>query len=362
MRRSLALLVLTGAIIGLVANRDARAEPRVEADPNKDYFVFPQVGEWVVLAAHYSGPEAKELAKQMAYKLRADLNYSAYVFVYVDEERKKQQDELDRAHAFAMKLMEQSGSQPVTIRRRTIRIEEEYGVLIGGWNDINAANTALKAIKAVDQAKVPRVVSAIGATTTDTIVDMLRDKNGMPVLDKNGQPQPVRYRLNPFAKAIVTRNPSLPKQQVARKADPMIQKLNENEDFSLLKNPRKYTLLVKEYIGASRIQNTTSENDEKGFLSTIGIGGNKEGEGLDKAALDAHVVAGWLRQAHFDAYALHGRTSSAVTIGGFDSPDDPAIGRVMTQIAELRQKLLAQTKMDPLQLYSTPIPVEIPRF
>ncbi len=168
-------------------------------------------------------------------------------------------------------------------------------------------------------------------------------------------------RLNPFATAIVTRNPSLEKIPMAKHVAPALKKFNADEEYSLLNCPQPYTLLVKEYTGATAVQTGVSSGKEGGFLSALGIGGNKAGETLAAAAHDAHELARGLRQLKFEAYVLHGRTSSIVTIGGFTNPDDPGARRVTQQLALVRQENLAKLMTDPMKLFPSPPLIEIPR-
>jgi len=79
-------------------------------------------------------------------------------------------------------------------------------------------------------------------------------------------------------------------------------------------------------------------------------------------ARDAHVLARYLRlKLHFEAYVLHTRTSSIVTIGGFEGPNDPGAERVAQQLAQLRQQVIAEKGSDLLQLYTPPLAMAIPR-
>jgi hypothetical protein len=60
-----------------------------------------------------------------------------------------------------------------------------------------------------------------------------------------------------------------------------------------------------------------------------------------------------LRKLEFDAYVLHTRTNSMVTIGGFDREDDPKMQQVAAHLARLN--------LGPLDLNTKPVPMEIPR-
>jgi hypothetical protein len=357
MRKALSLLVLS-VVLELVAAARGGAQ-HVDADPTKDYAVTEGAGPWMVLVATYTGPDRASLAKQMAYKIRADFNMPAYVYVYVDEERRRQREELDRANELAERMMRESGAIPTSLPRRTIRVNEQYGVLIGGWADPDAANAYnLVKIRTIPNEKLPQLYSAHGATTTDTYVEMVKDDKGRPILDASGQLQLRRLPVNPFSTTIVTRNPLI-KASAASKVDPALKKFNADEEYSLLNLPHdfKYTLLVKEYIGATSVERVSS-GKEGGFLSTLWNGGQKPGETLAAAARDAHELARWLRHLNFDAYVLHGRTSSIVTIGKFSESNDPGAVRVAQQYVQLRQKMVAS---DPLKLLPTAPMIEIPR-
>jgi hypothetical protein len=314
----------------------------------------------MVLVSYYTGPEAQVLARQMVYKLRAEHNLPAYVFEYIDQERKREKERLDNANRMARELMRESGSDPTGVRMMTIRVESQYGVMIGGWADVETANVAVKAIRAIPTP--PELVSTTGRTTTDTVIQAVLDDKGRPVKDANGETKYIRMRVNPFTTATVTRNPSLPPQHATQKADPILKKFNADEEYSLLNNPKPFTLLVKDYSGASEIQDNRDKKDN-GFLSAIGLGGNKPGDALNAAALQARAVAKALRECKFEAYVLHTRTSSAIMIGGFDSPTDPRIQRVMYDLEQLREATIRESKThyDPLQLYPRPPVIEVPR-
>jgi hypothetical protein len=357
-RKPLSLLVLTTVMGVLVLGRDAAAQ-RVEADANKEYVIFPEVGSWVVLVATYAGPDAQSLARQMVYKIRAELNYTAYVFAYVDKAAQEQQEEFDRVNKFAEEMMKQSGAVPVRLRKKSVRVERHYGVFVGGWNTIKEANTACKTIREIE--KPPDIRSASGATGYDTCIVMMRDSNGKPMVDADGEPKYMRGMMNPFWTAMVTRNPSLQHQQpVMRQADPALKKFNAEEEYSLLNCKGNYTLLVKDYTGTTILQNTSGTSNG-GFMAALGLGGNKPGDGLAAAAHDAHELARTLRQLNFDAYVLHGRTGSSVTIGSFVRQDDEAMQRVAQQLAQLKERMLAQIKSDPMQLYWPPRIVDVPK-
>src|SRR5438876_5290453 len=124
------LCALAGAL-ALVAIADRGiAGPRIEADPNKLYPITPEVGPWVISAANYMGPNARQLAQQVVYQLRRRDNLPAYFFDYSEEERKQLADYLkDRP------------------RPGKVRIQDQCGVLIGGFPDPDSARKMLSEVK-----------------------------------------------------------------------------------------------------------------------------------------------------------------------------------------------------------------------
>ena len=66
----------------------------------------------------------------------------------------------------------------------------------------------------------------------------------------------------------------------------------------------------------------------------------------------------------FDAYVLHTRTSSVVSVGGFAGPDDPEVERLRVRVGSLQRQIAAAatdpTKKDPLGLFPTPVPIMVP--
>jgi hypothetical protein len=80
--------------------------------------------------------------------------------------------------------------------------------------------------------------------------------------------------------------------------------------------------------------------------------GKKRGEMLNASALQAEEVARVLREMKFEAYVLHTRTGSVVSVGAFDQPDD---GRLLQL-----QRQLANLQLGPVQFFAQPMPMQVP--
>jgi hypothetical protein len=85
--------------------------------------------------------------------------------------------------------------------------------------------------------------------------------------------------------------------------------------------------VVKAYKGAATLESQTATTST---MSKWGLG-RKAGDVMTGNERAAHMAADVLRnkQLGFEAYVLHTDYNSYVTIGGFDSPDDPRLIQTM---------------------------------
>jgi hypothetical protein len=322
MKRS--LCALAGGLAFLAITLPCVAGPRVEADPNKLYPITLDVGPWVISAASYMGPNARQLAREVVFQLRRRDNLPAYFYDYSEEERKQLENY----------LKERRG------RPGHVRIQDQCGVLIGGFQDQDSARKMLADVKKL---KMP---------------DM-DNKNFDAIYNPNDSRI---YYMSPFANAFVTRNPTIPHAPQANpENDPALMSLNSNEELSLLKNKHPWTLVVKGYRGATTIQSGGSPSSS--FTDKL-FGGNKANDVLGASAATAHNLAEVLHSPKFgfEAYVLHTRNASFVTVGGFDSPDDPRLQETRGKLEQMRKVNMARAGgTDPLQLPEYFIPMRVPK-
>jgi hypothetical protein len=332
-----------GLALALVA-RVGLAEPPAELDPVNVYAVTPSAGAWMILAASYSGNDAKELCRQLVLQLRNKHHLPAYVFNLAVAERQRQiKEEEERMR---------QARPGVPFRPQHYHIEDHWAVLIGGFADINAANAALPGVRKLP---MPELKLAGDKLTCDVAQRFEPTGDGRAICQ--------RALISPFQKAMCVPNPTIPHQpRSPRKYDPVWEKLNSEEEYSLLRCHKKFTFAVKEYQGAKVIQ---SEGAPSGIAAALAwLSGKGNGQLLDAAGLQAHNLAEALHKLNFETYVLHTRTSSVVTIGGFDNPDGEQAQRVRQQIQTFQQQLASAWaptgKQDPLQLFPQPALIEVP--
>ncbi|MCA9065195.1 MAG: hypothetical protein KDA96_19135 [Planctomycetaceae bacterium] len=138
----------------------------------------------------------------------------------------------------------------------------------------------------------------------------------------------------PLSKAMLTVNPLLdPSELQSRSSDNLLATLNADMEYSLLKNKGKYTLVVASFSGKSLMQigHTLDSNESGKFEAAFG-------SNLDESFVQAWSLTEALRSAKkfgyeddYEAWVFHDRYRSVVTIGSFDSPNDPRLRTLATQ-------------------------------
>jgi hypothetical protein len=297
---------------------------------NDDIAVQPTCGEFMICLNWYSGTDAPQSARQLALELRGpDYNLkNVYVFTKGVEERKA---EIERIKAYVKKQQDDFAKlnldMETHIRVPVTRYEIQCAVLVGGYRDLESAHRALEQLKKCS-------------------AETLKDKNiplhsiGQVRFDKDGKPIGEAMGLvNPFTHALVVANPSVKAPEQPKGFTPdylgLLRALNENEPLSLLKCPKAYTLVVKQY---SMPASVDSKKSSSSMLEKLGLGGS--GNKVDAAAESAHNLATILngktfQKEHLTAWALHTKYCSYVTVGAFDDPQDPRIRFLQEELPKL---------------------------
>lgn len=331
------ILFLLAALALLAGMGRFYAQPAV--DP---LHITENVGPWMICVASYTDPKPSEsdpvprdsasvMAHDFATEIRAKNKIAAYVFNRGADERAKQQAEIN-------KLREKCPNG----RFRTIHIDEQFAVLIGGYKDMETAR------KELDKIKRWPMPSDKFCSTSGRIVPGKSD-NG----EKGWLVQQIKS--SPFSNAFVVRNPLAPPDATVSDApDPFLEKLNREEDFSLIHNcKRPWTLAVAVFQSPPTIKGTKATSS---FLDKLT--GRDPGEQLAASALNAHSLAEVLRKLGFEAYVLHTRYNSTVTVGGYESKDDRRLQQTAEAMMRHRDKLEPRIKP---QILSRPLPMEVPK-
>jgi hypothetical protein len=344
--------------VGLSAISTARAQsarspfaPAPDA-PSYKYAVTTEAGEWLICVQTFKGPQAQVMAEEMAELIRGrEYKLAAYLY---DRGRKQRAEEEERVKDLRkqydemIKQMKGQGVEPVgRFRVKTIDIEDEFAVLVGkpnrNFKDMDAARDFLNDVRKL---KPPP--------------EMFCNKAFAGAEDTGTQKVRSGYAyMNPFPIAMVVHNPSIPfvkKQDDPEKADDFIKEINSGESYSVFKAKKPWTLVVKVYQGQVQLapKNTS-------LMSKFSFG-KKEPELLNAGAQNAHVIAGVLRsmKPSYEAFVMHHRSYSVVTVGQYDSKDDPELLAAQRSLAGLQLKDQS-TGVVHCTLSAQPLPMKIPR-
>ena len=287
------------ALLGSPADGKAKRK-RVEAVKGKQYLLRKEHDPWMIMVTSLrnvdpqlrtEGMSAPEAANSIVYELRRK-GIPAYVY--------HQREELDETGSYKAK-------------------QEYIAVLAGGFDS-------------PDHKWVKPVLEYI--------------QDFQPEFLKNGDSGAVRRpgQAEPFRTAFVAPNPLRPKSdRGVDDIDPLIRKLNSGSgELSLLKNRGKFTLKVASFSGGKVVQ-VSGQTPGKSMAQF----NEKFGTGVGQAGVSAWELATALRQARrlgyehdYEAWVYHDRHRSIVTIGSFDSPDDP-------RLRMLQDDFQAKDKTDP---------------
>lgn len=310
--RLLPCLVGLVAAIGSVQN----AEAKIEAIENKTYTLHKENGPWMIMVTSLWGEteekyaNAVKAADKLVFELRKK-GIPAYVY--------KQ----DAANKDAVQTVDRLGREQ---RRIYASQHNMVGIVAGNYKAVDdpVAQKTLAFVKRFQ----PKVLQVKG----------LEPPPGSP---------------GPLYKAFMTVNPLLSPEEISRKTrDPLIVRLNAQAENSLFENKGKYTLVVASFYGNSQVKpRRFAEFDER--LKTQEK--LKTNSSLDAAALESWQLMKTMRAQGLEAYIYHERNRSIVTIGAFDSPNDPLIAKASNAFMA-KEKLNPETKQPALIAESIQIP------
>ena len=288
------------------------AQAAIQNDPKKEYRLTEKHGPWMIMVATFSnvdeakrkteGLTAEEAARKLVHELRS-AGYPAYV--YSQEDKKETIETYDRL-----------GNKDKGVFRA------QFGmvcVLAGNY-------------KKIDDPVAQATLTQMKKFRPKFLAD---PKSGAILRDANGGKQ------GPFFGAFLTINPMLnPADVVRHKVDDTTRVLNSGIDYPLVNLKHKYSLKIATFTGKSAIPLGSSRfsGKESNFDKVIQ---EQSSYGLARAGEDATQLTYALRQNNgvartlgrdrFEAYVYHDRFQSYVSVGGFDSPNDPEI----RQLAEI---------------------------
>ena len=303
---------------------------------NHPLAVKPEDGAYFICVKSYSRPHnpdesergytVKELAEALANDIQQTHHCRVFLYELFSDEKKAETQARtaarQRAAEFASTLetyRQKSELQGMdfldtdrTIKFQTFHYRDQVAVLLGGYKSEDEAVKALAGIKKWAMPQDKRLLDG-GSIAT-------RKPDGKMEIEKS--------YFNPFAQAMVVQNPAVAKQLSTQPIplDPLIVRLNEGRPYSLLKTTKSWTLAVQSFSAPVHYQ---SKDDDGSMAKRFGA--SSGADVLRAGAEQAEVMAKALRvmkdkdgnPMNIEAFVLHTRTVSLLTVGQYDSPNDP---------------------------------------
>ena len=286
-----------------------RAAKSLETDAAKSYVITKKCGPWMIMVTSLRGnpndPESMTNAHKAAHELVVELRKKG-----IPAWTHEQKGELEEIASY-----DRNGK---SVKRFVASQRNRICVLAGEYASIDVDDTDTTKAR---HAKIAQ----------ETLAWM---QNYHPVaLKKNGNFKPTPGRPGPLSRAFLTLNPMFTEEEIQQMAfdkDPLLKQLNKGQNFNLLQNPSKYTVVIATFQGSSKHVLATGEDQEKKAIFNFDSMLEKNFS-LDKAGHSSWTLVNLLRHQGNEAYVYHERFRSVVTIGGFNDPNDPRIAKVLEQ-------------------------------
>jgi hypothetical protein len=273
-------------------------KPATLALPNdaiEPYLLTKAEGPFMVMAKTFRGPDAERYALALVLELRREYGLPAYIL---------------RTKDFPMRSMIRNvpptaaayQSKPQLTAPEKVRNYDEAAVLVGNEKSLDASEKLLHKVRKIK----PKCLNEIPS--------MFHWRQGL-------------------ATALRTTNPYVGTQDLfpGKKKDNLVVQMNGGPR-SIFQCPGRYTLQVAEFSGRSVFNPSQGDarlHENNWLRSSPLVTAHDDAERLaDKLMKDPAIT-----QTGCQTYVYHDRTSSKVTIGSFDAPNDPAA-------VQLREKLL----------------------
>jgi hypothetical protein len=325
------------------------------SNPCQELAVTPAVGPWMIMIKSFQGEPAPQLAHDFALELRNRYRLPAYVFIHGAEEKRREQERVEQQRQQQRQWLQQMGFSDTPIHVRRMHIEEQYAVLVGGYKDFDAAADALQQIKKQPPPSEQFQDRYISATAPEG--------TGAPDPAAGSRPQAPRLTgmyINPFPTSFVVHNPTVSVEHQQREPEDYdyLKKINAGESYSLLNCRKPWTLVIKQWPGQTVVVSHWAPLE---FVEQLF--GQQTDDYLDAGAKQAHELAGVMRQnLHLETYVLHMRYASLLTVGEYDSLNDPELLRVQRELAGLTFTPKGMVGVDPnLKMFDRPLPMRVPQ-
>lgn len=327
----------------------------IEADESRNYALAESNGPWLILCSTFTGEEGEQQAKQLVLELRREYKLTAFTHeMNWDFSGKVTGRGVDRYGRPKQMKYEKAGQR------------QEVAVLVGDFPSVDdpEAQRILEKIRYLKPACLdPEQLSRTGQKSALALANWRQLSSQLLSKDEELK------RRGPMGKAFMVTNPMIPEEYFKPKGiDPLVEKMNEPIEHSLLKCPGKYSVKVATFTGSAITLPKEIEAVEQGKKQLRSK--------LEQAALDAHKMTLALRAKGYEAYEFHDHGASLVTIGSFENVGtpredgkieiNPEIHKIMQTFGATPNQLGGKTNYVPKNIVNIPfdvqpLPVEVPQ-
>ncbi|MDR0521188.1 MAG: hypothetical protein LBH00_04970 [Planctomycetaceae bacterium] len=250
---------------------DLLRQPAVNAEPGKEYILTESDGPYLIYVGRFFNQPGRQQANDLIYELRKTYRLNAFLY----------------EHSFVHDINQdfkniQRSDSPVKLKYLKQDTVKEYAVLVGNFPSMEDKRfkNALAEIKTCRPASI----------TVKTVNP-------------------------PFVNSFGLLNPILPPENPRGVVDKFIESININRPYTLLRNPKPYTVQIATFSG-SKVLMRQDEADK--ILKGEGLPAANKMTNLEKGERAAVALCQALRKQGIEAYEFHDRYSSIVTVGSFD--------------------------------------------
>ena len=276
-------------------------------EAEKGYHVEMTDGPWLIMCASFLG-EGRHQADALCKELRS-MGFKAFLYEHSFDYSGEIQG-LGYSVARSEGLVEQFDLAPAKMRAANPVRFDDVSVLVGHFSSAEDP----KAEKTLEEIKRLFPKSLHVSETSSSFQRMSGYRQWVrSVSSEEGK------KLGPMRGAFVVPNPLLPEDFFERQVvDPIVVKMNKGNKYSLLDNPKNYTVKVATFNGDTIYDQAEIEKKTREYDALLRSGKGLTESKLMEAEANANYLADLLRKEGFEAYAYHDRDSSIVCVGSFD--------------------------------------------
>ncbi len=276
-------------------------------------------GPWLIMCASFV-KEGKHQAEALCRELRS-VGFDAYIYHHTFDHS----DEVI-GRGFSVKrtegLVDQYELEPARMRIANPARSEDISVLVGHFSTSDSDEKRVKASLDKLRSLYPKSLQVSTNSRSFQRMSGYREWVRAVTDDESVKQQ------GPMRAAFLVPNPLLPDDFFDRQvADPIVIKMNKGDKYSLLNNPKPYTVKVATFSGDSTFNQKEIEEKTREFNFLLRSGRGLTESRLMEAEANANFLTDMLRKEGWEAYSYHDIDSSIVCVGSFDwvvkNPDSP---------------------------------------